>query len=143
MKEYEYHNNQIKFRILGNTRYVGELYKVGMLSINVMNTFICQLVQSDNETELESLCKLIPAIAAEMEREEKAEEVIYLTNIVRGKSHPIFILFRPCQQCSLKLSRLSEVVVPLASFHKLYRGESFACFKMRAIGKGLVLSLNF
>ena len=69
----------MKIRSLGNTRFVGELYKIGMLSINIMNTCIRQLVQSDNESELESLCKLIPTIGSKMEREEKGKEVTYST----------------------------------------------------------------
>ena len=41
-----------------------------------MNTCIRQLAHSDNESELESLCKLIPTIGEKMEREEKAKELM-------------------------------------------------------------------
>ena len=62
-------NVRIKTRSLGNTKFVGELYKIGMLSINIMFSCIRQLVTSDNLNEVESLCKLIPTIGARMEDE--------------------------------------------------------------------------
>lgn len=68
-EEYAEMNVRIKTRSLGNTKFVGELYKIGMLSINIMFSCIRQLVTSDNLNEVESLCKLIPTIGARMEDE--------------------------------------------------------------------------
>ena len=74
-KEYENLQNKVKRRAMGNTKFVGELYKIGMLSINIMNNCIRQFVISNNETELEALSKLIPAIGRRMEGEEKGRDV--------------------------------------------------------------------
>jgi len=74
-EEYEDLQTRVKIRSMGNTKFVGELYKMNLLSINIMNSCIRQLVQSNNETELESLCKLIPTIGRRMEGEQKGQEV--------------------------------------------------------------------
>ena len=62
--------------IINNFRFVGELYIIGMLTFNVMNTCINQLAHSDNEIELESLCILISTIGEKIEKEEKGKELM-------------------------------------------------------------------
>ena len=56
---------------MGNTRFVGELYMIQLLSANIMSGCIGQLVHSNSETELESLCKLIEAIGEKYSTEDR------------------------------------------------------------------------
>ncbi len=56
-------------------RFVGELYLQKLLSVNIMIGCMRQLISSDHETELESLSKLIPTIGAELEKEQRGQEV--------------------------------------------------------------------
>ncbi|CAG5105893.1 Oidioi.mRNA.OKI2018_I69.chr1.g2544.t3.cds [Oikopleura dioica] len=66
-EEYEELNTRIKIRGLGNVKFVGELYMEGLLSLNIIKICCQQLVYSDSENELESLCKLIPTIGKRMQ----------------------------------------------------------------------------
>ena len=61
---------------MGITRFVGELYMIQLLSANIMSGCIGQLVHSNSETELESLCTLIEAIGEKYSMEDKGKEVI-------------------------------------------------------------------
>ena len=53
-----------------------------------------QLISSDHETELESLSKLIPTIGAELEKEQRGQEVIKILSqfisAIIGFRHKIF-----------------------------------------------------
>jgi len=66
-EEYDELNTRIKIRGLGNVKFVGELYMEGLLSLNIIKICCQQLVYSDSENELESLCKLIPTIGKRMQ----------------------------------------------------------------------------
>ena len=61
---------------MGTTRFVGELYMIQLLSANIMSVCIGQLVHSNSETELESLCELIEAIGEKYSTEDQGREVI-------------------------------------------------------------------
>lgn len=76
---------------MGNTRFVGELYMIQLLSANIMSGCIGQLVHSNSETELESLCKLIEAIGEKYSTEDKGKEVIfYSLKVLLNKCLPLF-----------------------------------------------------
>ena len=55
--------------------FVGELYLEKLLSVNIMIGCMRQLINSEHETELESLSKLIPTIGKELENEQRGQEV--------------------------------------------------------------------
>lgn len=80
---------------MGNTRFVGELYMIQLLSANIMSGCIGQLVHSNSETELESLCKLIEAIGEKYSTEDKGKEVIlYSLKSSFQKCLPLFLAVR-------------------------------------------------
>jgi len=67
-------NARIKVQSMGNVTFVGELYLEKLLSVNIMIGCMRQLINSEHETELESLSKLIPTIGKELENEQRGQE---------------------------------------------------------------------
>ncbi|XP_022249627.1 eukaryotic translation initiation factor 4 gamma 3-like isoform X2 [Limulus polyphemus] len=59
-----------KRRSLGNIRFVGELFKLGMLTTPIMHTCIKKLLGQGDEDSLECLCRLLTTIGKELEREK-------------------------------------------------------------------------
>jgi len=49
-------------RIMGNIRFIGELFKLGMLTEQIMHNCIMSLFRARDEESLESLCKLLTTI---------------------------------------------------------------------------------
>ena len=63
-----------KKRSLGNIRFIGELFKIGMLSEIIMIMCISQLMDMESDEEsIESLCKLLTTIGKTLEGESKAK----------------------------------------------------------------------
>ena len=91
-EEYEDLNNRIKIRSMGITRFVGELYMVQLLSANIMSGCIGQLVHSNSETELESLCTLIEAIGEKYSTEDTGKAVILYIEKKLFKSFSLYFL---------------------------------------------------
>ena len=79
---------------MGTTRFVGELYMVQLLSANIMSVCIGQLVHSNSETELESLCELIEAIGEKYSTEDNSfcKEVILYIEKKLFKSFSLYFL---------------------------------------------------
>ncbi|XP_065583456.1 eukaryotic translation initiation factor 4 gamma 1-like [Artemia franciscana] len=57
----------------GNIRFIGELFKLRMLTIKIMNFCISKLLKSRDEEQLECLCKLIFTIGKTYEEEYDAK----------------------------------------------------------------------
>ena len=79
-------------RTLGNVKFIGELYKVGMIANNVINRCIKELLKRERDEEaLESLCRLMTTIGPVMDRQQTSnlntffEELQLLKN--RQKVH--------------------------------------------------------
>lgn len=61
--------NKAKRRSLGNIRFIGELFKLSMLTEGIMNDCIDRLLKQDNDEEnLECLCKLLATIGKNMDK---------------------------------------------------------------------------
>ncbi|KAK2728100.1 hypothetical protein QYM36_008546, partial [Artemia franciscana] len=69
--------------MLGNIRFIGELFKLRMLSIKIMNFCISKLLKSRDEEQLECLCKLISTIGKTYEEEYDAK---YQRAVAESKS---------------------------------------------------------
>ncbi|XP_052742439.1 eukaryotic translation initiation factor 4 gamma 1-like isoform X2 [Bicyclus anynana] len=54
---------------VGNAKFIGELYKLGMLTSKIMTYCMKNLVNEMNEENLESLCKLLTTIGQKMEND--------------------------------------------------------------------------
>jgi len=54
-------------RSLGNVRFIGELYKLRMLTPKIMDECVKMLISSREEESLECLCKLLSTIGQQLE----------------------------------------------------------------------------
>jgi translation initiation factor 4G len=80
-------NIDIKFKYIGNINFIGELYKINILSIDIMIRCISYLIKDEsNEDKLEFLCKLLIIIGKDMENNnnyilndifDKLQNIIY------------------------------------------------------------------
>lgn len=76
-EEYKDLTRQIQIQNLGRCLFIGELYKLGMMSLNNIKNSINQLLRSDNESDLEALYVLLVTVHAKLERDSKSREVTY------------------------------------------------------------------
>jgi translation initiation factor 4G len=58
---------------LGNIKFIGELYKVGNISENVMHSCIRRLLQAPDEEATESLCRLLTTIGKGLENQKNID----------------------------------------------------------------------
>lgn len=59
--------SKLRRRLVCTVRFIGELYKLDMLTTNIMNWCIKSLVESRTEEKLECLCKLLTTIGQRLE----------------------------------------------------------------------------
>jgi translation initiation factor 4G len=61
-------------RSLGNIRFIGELYKLKMLTARIMHECLKQLLRSPADEEaLECLCRLLATVGKDLEAETDAK----------------------------------------------------------------------
>lgn len=58
---------KLRRRSVGTVRFIGELYKIGMLTVKIMIGCIRTLIDKDSEDKLECSCKLLTTIGAKLE----------------------------------------------------------------------------
>jgi len=56
-------------RSLGNIRFIGELYKLKMLTARIMHGCVKKLLTSTDEESLECLCRLLTTFGKDLEAE--------------------------------------------------------------------------
>lgn len=66
--------SNIRRRLVSTVRFIGELYKMDMLTTNIMKWCIQCLVDSGAEDKLECLCKLLTTIGAKLETKPTSEQ---------------------------------------------------------------------
>lgn len=64
---YEEEERKLRRRSVGTVRFIGELFKMGMLTPNIMMTCVASLLDRNSEDKLECLCKLLTTIGARLE----------------------------------------------------------------------------
>jgi hypothetical protein len=83
--EEEYERAKLKRRVLGNMRFVGELFMKGLIGEKIMHSCVMQLLSSvsdPEEEDIESLCKLMTTIGAKIDHEAaKAHMETYFARI--------------------------------------------------------------
>jgi translation initiation factor 4G len=74
-----------KRRSLGNIRFIGELFKLSMLTESTMNDCIERLLKQENDEEnLECLCRLLTTIGKEVDKPNNATKMkIYFDHLER------------------------------------------------------------
>mmetsp|Transcript_654 Transcript_654/g.2384 ORF Transcript_654/g.2384 Transcript_654/m.2384 type:complete len:1631 (-) Transcript_654:1626-6518(-) len=63
-REKEYKIKMAKKRMLGNIRFIGELYLKGILTERIMHECLKKLLMSEDEEDIDGLCKLLTTIGA-------------------------------------------------------------------------------
>lgn len=72
----EYKLAKAKRRSLGNIRFIGELFKLGMLTEGIMNDCIERLLKQETDEEnIECLCKLLTTIGSEIDKNNNANKM--------------------------------------------------------------------
>ncbi|XP_051166301.1 eukaryotic translation initiation factor 4 gamma 3-like isoform X2 [Leptopilina boulardi] len=71
---YEEEERRIRMKSVGNIRFIGELFKQGMLTKNIMHFCINHLLQFRDEENLECLCKLLTTIGKKLESKDELNE---------------------------------------------------------------------
>ncbi|MBN3305587.1 IF4G1 factor, partial [Amia calva] len=61
---------QARRRSLGNIKFIGELFKVKMLTENTMHVCIVKLLKNHNEESMECLCRLLSTIGKDLDCEK-------------------------------------------------------------------------
>ncbi|KAK2557679.1 Eukaryotic translation initiation factor 4 gamma 1 [Acropora cervicornis] len=62
--------HQAKRRTLGNIRFIGELFKLKMLTESIMHDCVVKLLRSNDEESFECLCKLLVTIGKDLDHEK-------------------------------------------------------------------------
>ncbi|GFU09861.1 eukaryotic translation initiation factor 4 gamma 3 [Nephila pilipes] len=71
--EYDEEEKKIRYRQLGNIRFIGELFKLGMLIEPIMHECIKRLINQGDDESLECLCKLLKTIGKELDEGKAAK----------------------------------------------------------------------
>lgn len=66
--------SKLRRRLVCTVRFIGELYKLDMLTTNIMNVCIKSLIDSRTDEKLECVCKILTTIGKKLERKPKTEE---------------------------------------------------------------------
>ncbi len=67
--EFEEEERRLRRRSLGNIRFIGELYKLKMLTARIMHECVKRLLMEVDEESLECLCRLLTTVGKELEVE--------------------------------------------------------------------------
>ena len=64
---------KLRRRSLGNIRFIGELYKLQMLTSRIMHECVKKLLKTTDEESLECLCRLLTTVGQELDNETNAK----------------------------------------------------------------------
>lgn len=98
--EYDSENLKIRRRAVGTVHFIGELYKIEMLTSKIMNSCISHLLDPSmcSEETLECLCKLLTTIGKRLEKNDtkRIDLSEYFTTLskIADKKHPLSISSR-------------------------------------------------
>jgi len=67
--EFEQLEMKLRRRSLGNIRFIGELYKLGMLTARIMHECVKKLLTTTDEESLECLCRLVTTVGQDLDTE--------------------------------------------------------------------------
>ena len=73
LTEEDYFLIKLKRRVLGNMRFIGEIFKVGLIGEKIMHSIITELlsnVENPEEEEIECLCRLLMTVGAILDKPE-------------------------------------------------------------------------
>ncbi|XP_024228238.1 eukaryotic translation initiation factor 4 gamma 3 isoform X2 [Bombus impatiens] len=73
--QFEDEERKTRIKSVGNIRFIGELYKQGMLTTKIMHRCTKELLIQSDEDSLECLCKLLTTVGKDLESKVSAEEM--------------------------------------------------------------------
>jgi len=112
--------------MLGNIRFIGELFKLCMLTESIMHNCIMSLFKARDEDSLECLCRLLTTIGQGLDHEKgKVTNIIFLLASDFLLQIPHLIQFR---QLSLWLSCFLKLFF---AYHK--RNVLRPCFTVESV----------
>ncbi|KAI9201935.1 armadillo-type protein [Polychytrium aggregatum] len=81
----KFERSKVKRRVLGNIIFIGELFKLNMITEKIMHSCVNQLlrdVRDPEEEETESLCKLMATIGSRLDHEKAQQHIdLYFSRI--------------------------------------------------------------
>ncbi|KAJ3415262.1 hypothetical protein HDV05_005272 [Chytridiales sp. JEL 0842] len=90
--EEEYQRTKLKRKVLGNIGFIGELFKLDMITEKIMHSCVGQLLyklQEPEEEEAEALCKLLKGVGGKLDHERARGHMdAYFTRIKELSVHP-------------------------------------------------------
>lgn len=91
-EELEEEERKSRHRSLGNIKFIGELFKLSMLTAPIMHECLKKLLHRGDEDSLECLCRLLTTIGKELEMDKK------MPNINRPSSHLVNTYFETMKE---------------------------------------------
>lgn len=79
-------------RSLGNIRFIGELYKLKMLTARIMHGCVKKLLCSTDEESLECLCRLLTTVGKDLESETNEKLTRGTVEVRRPSVHSLLKL---------------------------------------------------
>ncbi|CAK1554992.1 unnamed protein product [Leptosia nina] len=104
----EEQQRRVRMRSVGNVRFIGELYKLKMLTAKIMVFCMTHLIEKLEEEKLECLCKLLTTIGEQVESEVREQlEAIFkrMQDIVNDRKNKISSRVRFMIQDVIELRR--------------------------------------
>ncbi|XP_053379565.1 eukaryotic translation initiation factor 4 gamma 1-like isoform X2 [Mercenaria mercenaria] len=96
-KELKYEESKAKQRSLGNIRFIGELFKLKILTENIMHDCVFKLLRTKDPDNLECLCQLLTTIGKELDVDKAKPRMDQyfqqMGKIVSEKKIPIKVRF--------------------------------------------------
>lgn len=82
-------DRRMRVKSVGNIRFIGELFKQQMLTVNIMLRCINILLDNKDEDSLECLCKLLTTIGKDLEHQKKQDLAKYFEKMqdIADKKH--------------------------------------------------------
>ncbi|KAK9709826.1 eIF4-gamma/eIF5/eIF2-epsilon [Popillia japonica] len=80
-------DRRIRRKSVGNIRFIGELYKQSMLTVNIMMRCLHQLLDNKEEESLECLCKLLSTVGKDVEKKMELGSIFNVIKEIVDKKH--------------------------------------------------------
>lgn len=114
---FEEEERRMRRRSVGNVRFIGELYKQGMISARIMIGCIENLIKKLEEETLECLCKLLTTIGKKVESEPGIDLHPYFNNMQQ-------IVNTKDKRVSSRIRFMLQDVIDLRSHHWVPRQQA-------------------
>lgn len=118
----EEEERKFRRRSVGTVTFIGELYKIGMLTSNIINICITSLLDPNSEDKLECMCKLLTTVGRKYDettqpmfakKDGPQQRLVNLDNIVRQMQDIANKKVASAQQISSRVRFMLQDVIDL------------------------------